>query len=90
MGFGIWLVAGAVAFALARLVRAGRPRRWWPETLAALAAAAVAGLAATAMDFGGLREPDWRAASFAFLVSAALLGLIRVGHVVGVARERRR
>ena len=90
MGFGTWLVAGALAFALSRLVPAGRPRRWWPETLAALSAAAVAGLAATAMDFGGLREPDWRAASFAFLVSAAILGLIRLGYVIGVAREGRR
>ena len=87
MGFGTWLLAGAGALLLARLVRPGRPRRWWPETLAALAAAAAAGLAATAMDFGGLREPDWRAASFAFFVSAAMLGLGRLGRAIAEPRS---
>lgn len=89
MGFGMWLIAGVGAFAIGRLVRAGRRPPWWTEALAALAAAAVAGLAATAMDFGGLREPDWRAASFAFLVASASIGLGRLVRVILQMRERR-
>ena len=73
----MWLIAGLGALLLTRLVRIGRPR-WWVETILALGAATAAGLAATALDFGGWREPDWRAGSFAFLVTLAVLGLERL------------
>ena len=73
----MWLVAGSGAFALARLVRSGR-RGWPAEGLAAILAALAAGLAATALDFGGWKEPDWRAAAFAFAVTAAALALLRL------------
>jgi hypothetical protein len=69
----MWLVAGAGAFALARLVRSARPA-WLLEAVVALVAAAAAGLAATALDFGGWKEPDWRAAAFCFAVAAGAIG----------------
>ncbi|HEX6178672.1 MAG TPA: hypothetical protein VF057_09960 [Thermoanaerobaculia bacterium] len=87
MGFGIWVVAGAGAFALGRLIRAGRPAGWLLEVFIALLAAAVAGLTATALDFGGWREPDWRAGTFALLVALAAIGLLRLIRLVA-ARPR--
>ena len=73
----MWLVAGAGAFALARLIRAARPS-WPTEAAVAVLAAVAAGLVATALDFGGWKEPDWRAAAFSLCVSAAAIGAGRL------------
>ena len=73
----IWLVSGGAAFLFAKIVPQGRPPRPWGELAASLTAALLLGLAATALDFGGWREPDWRAAAFAFCGAAALLGTMR-------------
>ena len=73
----MWVIAGAGAFALARLCRAGRPGGWVLEASMSLLAAAAAGRAATALEFGGGQEPDWRAGTFAFLVSLGAIGLTR-------------
>lgn len=78
----MWVVAGAGAFALARLVRAGRAQGWFLEASLGILTAAAAGLAATALDFGGLEEPDWRSGTFAFAVSLAVIGLARVARLV--------
>jgi hypothetical protein len=73
----MWVIAGAGAFALGRLSRAGRPGRWVLEASVSLLAAFAAGIAATVLDFGGLQEPDWRAGTFAFLAALGAIGLTR-------------
>ena len=76
MGVALWIGSGALAWALARIIPSGRAG-WLPELAAALGTAVVLGLAATAMDFGGWRELDWRAGLFVFLGALALLGCVR-------------
>ena len=76
MGVGVWMVAGGAAWILARFVPPGRLPG--VEAIAAFVAASLAGLGATALDFGGWNEPDWRAALFVFFWAAAALGLVRV------------
>ena len=80
----MWVVAGIGAFAVARLIRAGRPHRWLIEAALALIVALAAGLAATALDFGGWEEPDWRAGTFAFAAAFAATGLARA---IGLVRR---
>ena len=79
----MWVVAGIGAFAVARLSRAGR-HRWLIEAALALIVALAAGLAATALDFGGWEEPDWRAGTFAFAAAFAATGLARA---IGLVRR---
>jgi hypothetical protein len=78
MGAVTWLAAGALAFLLARIIPLARRRRKLGELTASLAAAFILGIAATALDFGGWREADPRAALFAGLGSLAILGMMRV------------
>lgn len=78
MGIALWAAAGVVAFAVARVVPYGRPDGWLGELLASLATSGALGLVATYFDFGGWREPDWRAAAFAAFGALAILGIIRV------------
>ena len=78
MGLLMWLVAGAAAAAAARLIRAGRPVRWLGEVSLALVGAVIFGVAATALDFGGWKEPEWRAGLFSLFGAAAILGLARL------------
>lgn len=80
----MWVIAGIGAFAVARLIRAGRPRGWLIEGTVALLVALAAGLAATALDFGGWEEPDWRAGAFAFAAALAATGLARA---IGLMRR---
>ena len=80
-GIGLWVLAGSVAFFLARMIRPGRTSRWLPELIVAVALGAILGFVATALDFGGLREPDWRAGAFAFAGALAGIGLLRLGQL---------
>lgn len=73
----MWILAGLGAFGVARLIRAGRTSRWWPEALIAVVFAIAAGLTATALDFGGWKELDWRAGAFAFCCAFGAIGLSR-------------
>jgi hypothetical protein len=81
MGIALWLGGGLAAFVVARLVPLGRgPVRLagsLPELFAALFAASAFGLIATALDFGGWREADWRAGLFAALGAFAAAGTVR-------------
>jgi len=80
MGIALWLVCALAALLVARLVPAGRRsgwRGWTLELLASLFTAFLLGIAATALDFGGWREPDWRAALFALLGAFAAVGAMR-------------
>jgi hypothetical protein len=78
VGIALWLVGGVAAAAIARFVTAGRSRTWAAEAFAAVATALVCGIVATVLDFGGWKEPDWRAATFAFAAAAAAVGLVRL------------
>ncbi len=66
-----------MALVLARAIRPMR-RSWKPELLAALIAAMLAGIVATALDFGGWQELDWRAGTFAFLTGSTAIALTRL------------
>lgn len=82
MGIAFWLGGGLAAFVVARLVPRRRgPGRLLsgsrPELFAALVTSAVLGLIATALDFGGWREADWRAGVFAALGAFAAAGTVR-------------
>jgi predicted MFS family arabinose efflux permease len=73
----VWIVCAVTAFAVARIVPAGRSSRWMIELLTSLLVAFLLGVAATALDFGGWREPDWRAGLFALFGALAALGTLR-------------
>ena len=78
MGIALWIACGAAAFAGARALAAGRPQAYAAEAVVAVAAALIAGVAATALDFGGWNELDWRAAAFAILCAFAAVGCVRI------------
>ena len=77
MGILLWLASGVVAGLIARIVPPGRRSGASVEIVIAIVAAAILGLIATQLDFGGWRELDWRAAAFACLGAFATLGAIR-------------
>ncbi len=77
VGTALWIGSGVVAAFLARIVPLRRGSVWL-ELLVGVIAALAGGLGATALDFGGWSEPDWRAGAFAFLLGAAGVGLLRV------------
>jgi hypothetical protein len=61
MGAALWACGGLAAFLVARIVPAGRPRRFVTELTTALITALILGITATALDFGGWKEAEWRA-----------------------------
>ena len=77
MGVLLWIAAGLVAFLVARIVPLLRPASKRGELALALAAGGGAGVAATALDFGGWGVLDWRAGLFAFLCAVAIVGAAR-------------
>ena len=77
MGIASWAAASSAALVIARIVPWGRDRRWLPEIVTVLLAGGACGLIATAMDFGGWQEPDWRAALFVLLGAFAAVGVVR-------------
>lgn len=54
-----------------------RPAQRWPELVASIVTALAAGFAATALDFGGWNELDWRGAVFSLLCAFAAIGVMR-------------
>ena len=78
MGLMSWILAGAAAFAVARMIPLFRLERVRGELAAAVILALIAGATATVLDFGGWREPDLRAALFSFLCSFAGCGVVRL------------
>jgi hypothetical protein len=77
VGIATWFASAAAALALARTVVARARLPLAREALAVSLAAALFGLAATALDFGGWNEPDWRAAVFVFCGAATAIPLVR-------------
>lgn len=78
MGVALWIAAGLAAWIVARLVPVARTKSWIVELVLSTLTAALLGLAATAGDFGGWKEADWRAGLFAFFGSFAALGVFRL------------
>ena len=76
MGVALWIAAGGAAFFVAWIAPAGR--RLAAEAITAIVVAAAAGVAATALDFGGWNEPDWRAALFVFCCAAGAIAIVRL------------
>jgi uncharacterized membrane protein YeaQ/YmgE (transglycosylase-associated protein family) len=77
MGAALWAASALSLFFVARIVPAGRPSGVFGDLIAALLGALLFGLAATALDFGGWRDSDWRAVVFVVLGAAALIGAQR-------------
>jgi len=77
MGIGLWMLCAAAVFFAIRTVPFGRPIGWIGELAAVVISALIAGAAATALDFGGWKEPDWRAGLFVLFASAAACGVVR-------------
>lgn len=77
MGIALWLVAGGTACALGRFIRKLR-QPLLGELLVALVCSVILGGIATAFDFGGWREPDWRAGLFVLLGSFTAIGFFRL------------
>jgi uncharacterized membrane protein SirB2 len=78
MGLALWLFSGVAAFGCARIVPFLRERRWIYEFLAAIFTALLLGLVATALDFAGWNEPDWRAGLFTFFGAFTAAGIVRL------------
>jgi hypothetical protein len=77
MGAAMWIATSVAAFLVARIIPIRKPVRWAPELVVAVAAGLLFGVAATALDFGGWNELDWRAALFTAFGALAALGAIR-------------
>lgn len=77
VGSASWLAAGFIVFLLCRFVKLRRQRAW-VELSATVPTAFVAGICATALDFGGWSELEWRAALFALLCAVTVVALTRL------------
>ena len=76
MGAAMWIAAGVAAALLARVIPLGAGRLL-PEASVAILAAMLLGILATALDFGGWNEADWRAGVFCALGGLAAIGALR-------------
>jgi hypothetical protein len=78
MGIALWIACAGVVFLTIRNVRFGRPAGWIGELFAVVTGALILGGVATALDFGGWNELDWRAGLFVLFGSFAISGLLRL------------
>jgi len=78
MGIALWMLCAAAVFFTIRNIRVGRPAGWIAELLAVVIAALLLGGIATALDFGGWNELDWRAALFVLFGCLAISGVLRL------------
>ena len=78
MGIALWVVSSVVAFLLARMAPWRRRPTRAGELSVSITAGLLLGALATALDFGGWSEPDWRAALFVFLGAVAAAGMFRL------------
>jgi len=77
MGIASWAAAGLGVAIVARLITAGRTG-FMRETIASVVISLLAGLFATALDFGGWRIIDGRAIGFAALAASTSIALVRL------------
>jgi peptidoglycan/LPS O-acetylase OafA/YrhL len=78
MGIALWMACALAVFFALRRVPFGRPASWLPELVTSVISGFLLGILATALDFGGWNEPDWRAALFVLFGSAAIAGAVRL------------
>ena len=81
MGIALWMLCAAAVFFTIRNIRFGRPIGWIAELFAIVIGAMLLGGVATALDFGGWDELDWRAGVFVLFGSFAIGGAIRCGRL---------
>jgi hypothetical protein len=81
MGIALWFTCAGVVFFAIRNIRFGRPAGWIGELFAVVIGALVLGGVATALDFGGWNEVDWRAGVLVVFGSLAIAGAIRFGRL---------
>ena len=79
LGLFSWLLAGlAVALSSWRILPGRPPLRLWPALVAGIAGAALGGLLATWLGFGGLVSFDLRSFGVALLAAMLALALTRL------------
>jgi uncharacterized membrane protein YeaQ/YmgE (transglycosylase-associated protein family) len=78
VGIALWVVASVAAFLLAKMLPWRRRRRWIGELCVSVVAGLLFGVVATALDFGGWKELDWRAALFVLLGSLIAIAVTRL------------
>jgi len=78
VGIALWVVSSVAAFVLARMLPWRRRRRFIAELCAAILIGLLFGAAATALDFGGWKELEWRAAAFVFFGSLTAIAVARL------------
>lgn len=78
MGIALWVVSSAAAFFLARMLPWRRRSAWAGELSVSVVVGLALGVLATALDFGGWNEPDWRAGLFVCLGALAAAGAFRL------------
>jgi hypothetical protein len=78
MGIALWMACAAAVFFAIRNIKFGRPASGIGELVAVVISALLLGGVATALDFGGWNEPDWRAALFVFFGCVAITGALRL------------
>jgi len=81
MGIALWMTCAVAVFFTIRTVRFARPDGWIGELFTAIISALLLGGIATALDFGGWNELDWRAGVFVAFGSFAIAGAIRAGRL---------
>jgi hypothetical protein len=81
MGIALWMTCAVAVFFTIRRIRFARPDGWIGELLTVSISALVLGGVATALDFGGWNELDWRAGLFVVFGSLAIGGASRVGRL---------
>ena len=74
----MWAGSAVIAFFVARNVPAARTPAKLLELSVAIVMGLLCGLAATALDFGGWQEMDWRAGALCFVGAMAGLAAIRL------------
>jgi MFS family permease len=87
MGIGLWMVCAAAVFLVIRRVPFGRRASWLGELFTAIVSALVLGALATALDFGGWNEPDWRAGLFVLFGCAAIAGAFRLVRLAAIEQQ---
>jgi hypothetical protein len=78
MGIALWITCAAAVFLAIRNIRFGRPAGWVGELLTVTISALILGAIATALDFGGWKELDWRAGLFVLFGCFAVAGIGRL------------
>jgi len=78
MGVALWLLCGLAVFVATRAIAAGRTPNFAGELFVAVAISFIAGLTASALDFGGWGEVDWRAGVFVICATFAATGALRL------------